>query len=601
MHSLLLQIVGVFQLWVSPQGSDHNPGTAQAPMATVSAALRHAREIRRVSDTSNIHIEVTDGVYAFTEPLFVRPEDAGTVIEAAPGAHPVFSGGKALTNWKKVTGSLTGLPTAAQGHLWEADAPLVFRQLWINGVKAVRARESNQDDAMNRIIAVDKGKGELRVPLPPGGLPTDPGEMEMTIHQMWAVAFLRINTIRVSGNEAILTFKEPEGHIELEHPWPAPVIDEGHKMNGNSAFFLSNALCFLDTPGEWYEDYKSGKVYYWPRQGEDMTRAEAIAPALETLVQVEGTSDRPAAGVSFGGITFSYSTWLRPTYQGHVPLQAGMYLLDAYKLRPVGTPQKKGLENQAWIGRPPAAVTVRYAHDIDFIGCRFEHLASTGLDYERGTHDDKIERNVFTDIGGTGIQVGVYADPGFETHLPYRPADEREVCTSEHIDNNLVDDIGNEDWGCVGISAGYVRGIDIRHNEVRNVPYSGICVGWGWVKDSNCMRDNRIVANYVHHYATHMYDVGGIYTLSAQPGTLITRNYIDSIQHPSYAHDPEHWFYFYFDEGSSYITIKDNWCPAPRFMKNSNGPGNVWENNGPDVDSSVKREAGLEPAFRGLH
>jgi hypothetical protein len=228
-------------------------------------------------------------------------------------------------------------------------------------------------------------------------------------------------------------------------------------------------------------------------------------------------------------------------------------------------------------------VTVRYAHDIDFIGCRFEHLASTGLDYERGTHDDKIERNVFTDIGGTGIQVGVYADPGFETHLPYRPADERAVCTSEHIDNNLVEDIGNEDWGCVGISAGYVRGIDIQHNEVRNVPYSGICVGWGWTRDTNCMRDNRIVANYVHHYATHMYDVGGIY------------------RHPSYAHDPEHWFYFYFDEGSSYITIKDNWCPAPRFMKNSNGPGNVWENNGPDVDPSIKREAGLEPAFRDLH
>ena len=601
MHSLLLQIVGVFQLWVSPQGSDHNPGTAQAPMATVSAALRHAREIRRVSDTADIHIEVTNGVYAFTEPLFVRPEDAGAVIEAAPGAHPVFSGGRALTGWKKVTGSLTGLPAAARGHLWEADAPLVFRQLWINGVKAIRARESNEDNAMNRITAVDKGKGELRVPLPPGGLPADPGEMEMTIHQMWAVAFLRINTIRVSGNEAILTFKEPEGHIELEHPWPAPVIDEGHKMNGNSAFFLSNALCFLDTPGEWYEDYKSGKVYYWPRSGEDMTRAEAIAPALETLVLVEGSLDRPATDVAFKGIRFAYSTWLRPTFQGHVPLQAGMYLLDAYKLRPAGTPQKKGLENQAWIGRPPAAVTVRYAHGIDFIGCRFEHLASTGLDYERGTHDDKIERNVFTDIGGTGIQVGVYADPGFETHLPYRPADEREVCTSEHIDNNLVDDIGNEDWGCVGISAGYVRGIDIQHNEVRNVPYSGICVGWGWTRDTNCMRDNRIVANYVHHYATHMYDVGGIYTLSAQPGTLITRNYIDSIRHPSYAHDPEHWFYFYFDEGSSYITITDNWCPAPRFMKNSNGPGNVWGSNGPDVDPAIKREAGLEPAFRGLH
>jgi hypothetical protein len=612
MHNILLQVLVALQIWVSPGGSDRNPGTADQPMATVGAALRHARELRRISMVKEgIHIMVKGGVYPLEDPLFIRPEDSGTdesptIIEAAPGERPVLSGGLPIQGWRKVTDPPKGLPAAAAAQVWEADAPrpeerpLLFRQLWVNGIKAVRARETNGDDEMNRIIAVDKGKGELRIPLPPGGLPEDAGQMEMTIHQMWAIAVLRIKTIRDSGDEAILTFREPEGHIEFEHPWPAPVIDKGHKLNGNSAFFLSNALCFLDRPGEWYEDYGSGKVYYWPRPGEDMSRADVTVPALETLVRIEGTADRPVSHVALKGLTFSYATWLRPSEQGHVPLQAGMYLLDAYKLRPPGTPGKKGLENQAWIGRPPAAVSVRYANHTEFSGCRFEHLASTGLDYERGTRDDTVEGNVFTDIGGTGTQVGVYADPGFETHLPYNPSDLREVCTSEVIDNNLVDGIGNEDWGCVGISAGYVRAINITHNEVRNVPYSGICVGWGWTKDPNCMRDNRITDNYVHRYATHMYDVGGIYTLSAQPGSLITGNRIDSIVHPPYAHDPEHWFYFYFDEGSSYITVKDNWCPAPRFMKNSNGPGNVWENDGPDVSDAIKNGAGLEPAWRSL-
>ena len=108
------------------------------------------------------------------------------------------------------------------------------------------------------------------------------------------------------------------------------------------------------------------------------------------------------------------------------------------------------------------------------------------------------------------------------------------------------------------------------------------------------MKNNRILYNHVHHYAKHMFDVGGIYTLSAQPGTLIAENYIDSIYHPGYAHDPNHWFYFYFDEGSSYITIRDNWCPEEKFMRNSNGPGNTWENNGPMVKDSIKKAAGIQ-------
>ena len=91
-----------------------------------------------------------------------------------------------------------------------------------------------------------------------------------------------------------------------------------------------------------------------------------------------------------------------------------------------------------------------------------------------------------------------------------------------------------------------------------------------------------------------MFDVGGIYTLSAQPGTLIAENYIDSIYHPGYAHDPKHWFYFYFDEGSSYITIRDNWCPEEKFMHNANGPGNTWENNGPMAGDKIRRAAGVE-------
>lgn len=594
MKQLLLYLI-----WVSPSGDDHNPGTREAPLASISAAFRMAREARRLDDPNTkegIHIMLKGGEYHLTGPLFIRPEDAGTaasptVVEAAPGEEPVISGGVNVRSWRRVPGK----------SYYQSDAPIIgghyldFRQLWVNNDKAIRARDIIDEDHMNRILSIDKDKQEIWIPATNGiKLPVSPGQMEMTIHQMWAIAVLRIKEIERVGDRYRLRFWEPESHLEFEHPWPAPVIDSGHLQNGNSAYYLSNALQLLDRPGEWYEDVEKGKIYYWPRPGEDLETSVVTVPALTRLVQITGTAGRSVSHLQWKGIRFAYSTWMRPSEAGHVPLQAGMYLLDAYKLKVPGTPDKKGLENQAWIGRPPAAVEVSYADHILFQRCRFEHMASTGVDFIRGTHSDTIDHCRFDDIGGTGIQMGVYSDEAFETHLPYDPADRQEVVRDEWITNNLVTDCTNEDWGCVGISAGYVKNINIVHNEVSEVSYSGICVGWGWTRTVNCMRDNHIIGNYVHHYAKHMYDVGGIYTLSAQPGTMITENRIDSIYHPAYAHDPKHWFYFYFDEGSSYITVRNNWCPGEKFMRNANGPGNTWENNGPMVDEKIKLSAGIK-------
>jgi hypothetical protein len=603
--------VNAATIWVSVNGNDANNGTKESPKLTIAAALRQARELRRLKDPSvqeGIYIMIEDGEYVLSEPIFVRPEDSGTIesptiIANAPGAKPVISGGVSIVNWKKAV-NVPGLPAVSQGHVFVADLPqtsegsLLFRQLWVNGIKAIRARESNTDEGMSRILDVDKRTQEIWIPLPKRGLPTNPGHMEMIIHQMWAIANLRIKSIRKEGNKAALSFYQPESRIEFEHPWPPPVIDKEHKMNGNSAFYLTNSIAFLDEPGEWYEDVKAGKLYYWPRKGEDMQTAKVIAPSLEKLVQIEGTIDRPAKNIYFMGLNFEYTTWLRPSLRGHVPLQAGMYLLDAYKLKPKGTPEKPGLENQAWVGRPAAAVEVSYVNHTGFKNCTFTHLASTGLDYVDGTHDDYVIGNLFTDIGGSGILVGTFSPEGFEAHLPYIPQDAREICFNESIANNLVYNVTNEDWGCVGIGAGYVKKISIRHNEIFDVSYTGISVGWGWTKILSIMSDNLVRANKIHHYARHMYDVAGIYTLSSQPNTLIDSNYVDNIYKVSYAHDPDHWFYLYTDEGSSYITLKNNWCPSEKFLKNANGPGNVWENNGPQVSDVVKSAAGLEKQYR---
>jgi hypothetical protein len=597
-------------IWVAPNGSNVSDGSKESPFGSIAVALRKARELRRLDSTSSLKdvvINVREGVYSLYEPIFVRPEDSGTpghplIIQAAPGETPIVSGGVNVTGWNKVKGKVDGLPAVAQGKVWAADMPKVggrnieFRQLWVNGKKAVRCREVN-DNNLKRILSVDKQNEEIWVEVPSFKLSKDVGQMEIVLHEMWATAILRIKSLDVVDNKARLTFYQPESRIHFEHPWPSAVVDG---KNGNSAYYFTNGIQLLDEPGEWYLDMNHGKVYYWPKADEDMTAANVVAPVLEQLIKVEGSPDRPVSNIIIKDISFQHTTWLRPSLQGHVPLQEGMYLLDAYKLKPKGTIEKKGLDNQGWIGRPAAGIEISGANDIQFQHCDFRHMASAGLDLVSGTNHNLVQGCVFRDIGGNAVQVGAFSPENFETHLPYDPADQREISSYDRIENNYIDDVTNEDWGCVGIAAGCVRNINIEHNEICNVAYTGISVGWGWTKSLNCMRNNRIHANYIHHYANHMYDVAGIYTLSAQPGTTITENCVDSIGYSPYVHDPEHWFYLYLDEGSSYMTVKNNWCPKEKFLANANGPGNTWENNGPMVADSIKNAAGLLPGFKTI-
>ena len=595
------------EIWISPKGSDFNDGTRQSPKATLTSALRQAREWRRTEDNriqGGITIYMEGGTYAFHEPVFIRPEDSGTkesptIIRSVGDEKVILSGGISIKGWKK------------QGKVWVADVPafngrpLDFRQLWVNGKKAVRARDVEDFEKMNRICSVDEKNEILYVPaVSIRRLIDNKGNLkakyaEMVLHQMWCVANLRIRSVEVQGDSAAIRFHQPESRIQFEHPWPRPMVTtDGH----NSAFYLTNARELQDVPGEWYHDIDARKVYYYPREGEKMQEAEVIVPAVETLVRVEGTLDRPVCHIRFEKITFSYTTWMRPSEKGHVPLQAGMYLTDGYRIDPKMQRNylNHPLDNQGWLGRPAAAVRVVAARQIDFERCRFEHLGSTGLDYEEAVQGGVVRGCLFRDIAGNGLLVGSFSPAAHETHLPYNPADRREVCTQQQINNCYFTEIGNEDWGCLAIAAGYVGDVNIEHNEISEVPYSGISLGWGWTQTVNCMRNNRVHANLIHHYAKHMYDVAGIYTLGSQPKSYVTENCVHSIYKPGYVHDPNHWFYLYTDEGSSFITVRDNWTEGEKYLQNANGPGNVWENNGPKVDSVIRERAGLEAGYKDL-
>ncbi len=530
------------EIYVSPSGDDAADGTKSHPLKTVRCALRMAREWRRTSDprsAEDIVIRLaSDAVFRLDEPLFLRPEDSGTqrsktVITTDGEAKAVISGGVALT--AAAVGDAVAEGVKKSSYITidaprHAGMPLFTRSLWANGTKLHLASHAGEMK-MDAIKAFDAQSRTITIPasvLRRFNINSiaDAPQLEMVVHQRWAIAILRVADIKIYGDDAVLSFMQPESNIEFEHPWPQPVIGG---EQGSSSFALRNARQFLDGADEWWQDYQTGAIHL-PSEA----KGEVVVPRLSSLVVVSGSDYERVHDIIFRNISFEHAAWKRPAAMGHVTLQGGFPIIEAYKLvQHEGLPWAKTLENQAWIERPEAAVSVSRAQRVDFVQCQFSHLASTALDYVSGCADVRIEENDFSDIGGTAILVGSFAEGATEVHRPLAWTLEQKAMTeardmtyteSFSIKANTVDDATNEDWGAVGIGCGFVRDMNIEGNTVSNVNYSGIAIGWGWTPEDTGMRNNRIVANRVSQYAKMLYDAGGIYTMSNQPGSLIHDN-----------------------------------------------------------------------------
>ena len=595
------------QVWVAPTGSDAATGEEDAPYATLGKALEHVRELRKNNapdGLGEVQIVMRGGTYRIDRTIELSAADGGTpesptIIMAAEGETPVISGGVLADGWEQA-GAVAGLPEVAQGQIWQMPTPVVdgkpveFRQLWINGAKMRRA-STFDDMSMPQIISVDKSAKTLTVPRPLMDL-SNAKHLELNIPQDWVVNVMRVTNIKHNDDfSSVLSFESKEADIEFKRPWPILRADYG--SHANHRFFFSNAIELLNRPQEWYNDVDGNTLYYWPRSGEIPEKIETVVPRLETLVSISGSLDNLASNIHFRGITFEHTTWMRPSTDGHVALQAGQYLFDAW------SENTATANNVAWVGRPAAGVSVQNARNVSFEGCHFRHMGSTALDFVSGTRNMKVNGCVFSDIAGSGVSGGFFGDETFEVHQAYNPEDMRVVCDSIYVTNNYITNVANEDWGCIGVGIGFASNVNILHNEIVGTPYTAISMGWGWISTHNIMHDNHIKYNHINGFSVQLRDCGAIYTLSPQPNSSIIGNRIENPGDPE--HCPLMWdmktaqFDIYTDEGTDYYTVADNWCLG-NISKNKNGGHNNWGNNGANVSDAIREQAGLEEAYKEI-
>ena len=123
------------------------------------------------------------------------------------------------------------------------------------------------------------------------------------------------------------------------------------------------------------------------------------------------------------------------------------------------------------------------------------------------------------------------------------------------LDRFITSKLSNIYSSC-GILSKHSFGNQISHNHIHDLYYSGISCGWVWGYKESVSKNNCIEKNYIHDIGHGLLsDMGGIYLLGVQPGTVVRCNVI---------HDVEKYCYggwgIYTDEGSSHILIENNIC-----------------------------------------
>jgi hypothetical protein len=549
-------------LYASPSGTGTSCSDAQP--CSLSAAQAAVRS--RVGGMSgDIVVQLAGGTYRLTAPLAFTAADSGTGghtvgWQAAPQAHPVVSGAKAVTGWTLAD---------AGKNIWQASvgAGVDARQLYVNGAIATRARTTvNRSD----FTASNTGLRFTNTALTYLNNLANQNRVELESVGSFTDRYVPVQSI--SGN--FITMQQPAWN---NNTFGYDTFTSPHRAG---PLYLENAYEFLDSAGEWYLNPSTGVLSYLPSSGQNMSNLSVELPTLQSLVGVGGTYDAPAHNISFSGITFSGTSWLGPSSnQGYADQQTGSYIAGNWSWPALSACQEGCSQFEA--ARPnwfqmPAAVQVSAANTITFSDSQFVNLGQTaiGIGNDANAHASGVglgasnitvtRSEIARDAAGGIVVGGVRADA-------HHPSDQRMVNRNITVSNNRIHDLGVDYRGIVSVLTTYVSTATVSHNEVYNLPYTGMSIGYGWGANepggstsyanrglynyqpryttATTASNNRLTNNYVHDVMQQMTDGGCIYTLSWNPSAVISGNYCLRTNG---------WFGLYFDEGSKYYTASNN-------------------------------------------
>ena len=526
---------------------------------TPAEAVRRIRALRRTGDRDRVTVRMAKGAYPLTDPLTLTPDESNVVWEGEDGA--VFSGGRTIGPWKPRDGVfVASIPDA-----------LRFSQLFVNGRRAVRARYPDSGFLGLEVASqVRSPDGELTTHVTLADRKAVCGLDGLGADELRAAELLVVAKWSV-GRYAIRSSADGALAVRAK-PWPS--YKRWDECGARVA--LENVRFGFDSPGEWFLDVRAGEVLYRPLPGETAESLVAVAPCDGSrLVQVTGTADRPVEDIVFRNISFECA----------------------------GGPAEYDMTQAA--SGCDGAVEMSYARNVRFETCRFAHTGNHGLRGRDGCVSNVVSHCAFEDCGAGGIWLG-----SDKPHVAEGEAlSRREIVRLSPrstafncIEDCLFDGIGRHVSEGTAVCLTHCSDSKVLHNEIRNVAYSGISVGWTWGYSGSVAQRNEIAYNRLDRIGDGvMSDLAGIYLLGTSFGTRVHHNVVRNVRAGTYGGSG-----LYADEGCEGVVFECNltWNTADAGMYQHFGTGCVARNNifGPSRRNGALRlkpvtKEGIAPSF----
>ena len=457
------------------------------------AVLEQARQAPKP-----VRILVEDGVHPITETITLGKDDSQVTWS---GKNAIFMAGKPITGWVK------------EGKMWKAALPdkaWKFEQLWINGRRATLARSPNKGfhhiteavgagvfpdlkENMNfHAFCVAQPEYDVLKSIPQA----ERDDVLLTVTHAWAVGQCRIKAL----NEEALA-------VQIKGRSRYPFVE----FEPDQRFWMENYRAALDAPGEWFLDKAKGEVLYLPLPGEDLTKAEVIAPVVTKFIVMKGAHD-----VRFEGISFQYSQHLYPA---------------------------DGLHDGQAATTSDGCIEIEDSRGIHFENCEIAHTGLHAIWFKNGCSDSTVKHCHLHDLGGGGVYVG-------ETG---RPSEER---VNHHlvVDDCIIQHGGRLHPSACGVVFTHTQHCAVTHCDIGDFYYTGISAGWNWGYGDTASRETLVENNHIHHLGwAYLSDMGGFYGLGTSPGTIIRGNHVHHIASHRYG-----GWGLYNDEGATDTLMENN-------------------------------------------
>jgi len=516
------------EIYVSPVGSDSNDGTKKLPLKTISAAQKLAIGLLESGNETEVTVWLASGIYPIAGPLEFNPlssnrENVSLMFKAQNGESPVISGGVEIAGWSK-----------NPDGFWEAPLPEGlkgmdnFRELFISGTRAIRARFPNEVYLHVKKAGEDRrtnfffGKSDFPIPGNLEGL-------ELVFLHDWSISRIGVKEIDAVNNQLFtmdsIGAKSPD-FFTIDNWEPNP------------RYFLENAPEFLDADYEWIFLKDGQKFLLKLPEGVNPNHLQLVVPFSEGLISIVGTESQPVKNIHFEGITFQFSKWEIPE-KGYCGVQA-----CHFDPRP---------STQGWAVVPPAISSV-WAENVSFSGCRFKNFGGSGIWFGTGSKNCKVMDSELADISGNGIMIGEGQDRKVNDE-PWWTSAPDQVALGNTVENCTVTQVGAQFYGAVGIWCGLTAETSISDNHIFDLPYTGVSVGWMWSPVATPSRQNIISGNHIHDIMNILSDGGGIYMLGLQPGSKILNNQIHDVEVNAGRAESNGMF---LDEGITDVLVEGN-------------------------------------------